>query len=362
MSISRNNYESYLIDYLDGKLNTEEEKEVLLFLQSNPDIQEEFNGITDAILDVEEDTILQDKEQLKKPAYPAIKKDVEHLLIAELENDLSTAEKIKLQHTLVAYPEAEKDRALFYNTLLKPDFSIQYPHKQTLKRRKGVVLTIQHISALAASLILVAGLYYFIQYQPATPLADANITKSNTTQLAQKQPKLTAKNGSSSDAETIKFNSNRKTQNREKAATALREPNHHSFHNDLVKNKRMMVETKTINSLSAKIAQEDLRGTLSHKLTPINMYLSFSASGNQNQFPDIKELASMTIDNEVQKVLQEQNKPQQPNKPMRVLSMLLVAYNKIVGDEAKVKAKYNDSGQVAGIHILANNFEFYTNK
>ncbi len=45
MNINRNSYEEILIDYMEGKLSLDEEREVLLFLIANPDIKEEFESL-----------------------------------------------------------------------------------------------------------------------------------------------------------------------------------------------------------------------------------------------------------------------------------------------------------------------------
>jgi hypothetical protein len=42
MKISRQNYEQYFVDYLDGKLNDEQVGVLMSFLEFNPDLKEEF--------------------------------------------------------------------------------------------------------------------------------------------------------------------------------------------------------------------------------------------------------------------------------------------------------------------------------
>jgi hypothetical protein len=50
MSINRNNYETYLIDYLDGTLHPNEVAEVLLFLEQHADIKQEFEAMGGVVL------------------------------------------------------------------------------------------------------------------------------------------------------------------------------------------------------------------------------------------------------------------------------------------------------------------------
>ena len=44
MDISRNNYESWFLDYLDGRLNAAEEEILLSFLEFNQDLRTELGG------------------------------------------------------------------------------------------------------------------------------------------------------------------------------------------------------------------------------------------------------------------------------------------------------------------------------
>lgn len=48
MNISRSNYEIYMIDFLDGKLNQPETDLFMQFLEANPDLQDELIDIRDA--------------------------------------------------------------------------------------------------------------------------------------------------------------------------------------------------------------------------------------------------------------------------------------------------------------------------
>ena len=65
MMITRNNYESFLVDYADGTLPASEVREMEHFLAANPDIREEFEAYREGT--VEEPHILfPTKSDLKK--------------------------------------------------------------------------------------------------------------------------------------------------------------------------------------------------------------------------------------------------------------------------------------------------------
>lgn len=66
MIINKENYESYLIDYLHGELTPEEAKAVALFLADNAEAQEEFNLLQQTIITPELDIHFEDKQRLYK--------------------------------------------------------------------------------------------------------------------------------------------------------------------------------------------------------------------------------------------------------------------------------------------------------
>ena len=65
MKINRNNYEAFLIDFLDGTLDAVLVAELMLFLEANPDIREEFDGIEDVSLE-SQNIHFTEKDFLKK--------------------------------------------------------------------------------------------------------------------------------------------------------------------------------------------------------------------------------------------------------------------------------------------------------
>jgi len=54
MNINRNNYEEFLLLYMDGELSAEIEQEVNIFLESNSDIKQEFDDLLNTKLQPED--------------------------------------------------------------------------------------------------------------------------------------------------------------------------------------------------------------------------------------------------------------------------------------------------------------------
>ncbi|MCF8298199.1 MAG: hypothetical protein K9J13_11685 [Saprospiraceae bacterium] len=140
MEINRNNYEVFLIDYLDGNLSPEMVAELLLFLESNPDLKEEFEGMEDISV-VEEEIIpiaigIDFKESLKKPVIEKLitKENYEEYFIASLEGDLAKKEQKELVDFLLKNPELSKEFKLFKQTFLVPETEIKFSNKSSIKK------------------------------------------------------------------------------------------------------------------------------------------------------------------------------------------------------------------------------------
>ncbi|MFP4555523.1 MAG: hypothetical protein ACLFNU_01520 [Bacteroidales bacterium] len=161
MIITRDNYESYFIDFIDGNLSEQEQELLCLFLDENPDLKRELNGINDVVLE-QPHAQYHFKQNLKRADFNklGIENELDYLCIAELENDISYKERDEL-HKLTA--DSKKNRIVrrLYSTIrLKPNLNLVYPNKSALKRtrifslpRKTLIIM---TSAAAGVLILVS--------------------------------------------------------------------------------------------------------------------------------------------------------------------------------------------------------------
>ena len=145
MEINRNNYEVFLIDYLDGNLSPEMVAELLLFLENNHDLKEEFDGMEIVSVSDDETISFDFKDSLKKPIEEKLinKDNYEEFFIASLEGDLSKIEKRELVNFLINNSELSKEFKLFKQTFLEPETEVQFSEKSLLK--KIVVETVHEI-------------------------------------------------------------------------------------------------------------------------------------------------------------------------------------------------------------------------
>jgi hypothetical protein len=155
--INLENYEVYIIDYLDGKLTSSEVDELLLFLDLHPTIKDDFYAISQANLQVIDNCeTYPDKEKLKKVYEGDINQNnISDFLISKIENNLNQNQTKELENYISFFPEAKKELIFFENTRVKPNLALKFPDKDLLyKKEISIVFYLNRISI--AALILIA--------------------------------------------------------------------------------------------------------------------------------------------------------------------------------------------------------------
>ena len=150
MEISRNNYEIFFLDYLDGKLEGKEIDRFLDFIEQNPDLKKELAGIENLKLPAEK-VSFSNKNLLHKTDK---QKTEDFTAVAYMEGDLSELDrKLFLKH-LDFHPEQTKELNLLLKTRLQPDETIVFPAKKKLYRRDFPKQLIYWGSRVAAVLFI----------------------------------------------------------------------------------------------------------------------------------------------------------------------------------------------------------------
>ena len=152
-SLSKNNYEIWFIDYLDGQLNNEQLETLLDFLEQNPDLKQELLGVSEVSLAAGKESIGQKELLLKSPSdIPGIAA-IDQLCIARMEDDLTDEEARMFDIRLEKDPELEKEYAAFQLTRLNPSDAVIYPYKKDL-RKKTVVFSPWLITAISSAAVI----------------------------------------------------------------------------------------------------------------------------------------------------------------------------------------------------------------
>jgi len=135
MKINRQNYEHWFIDFIEGDLNTSDEAMVRKFVQLNPDLSAELEGIKEFAV-VPEAKQYNKKDLLKQDPLKAVDEitKFERLSIAYLENDLDENEQAELDRFILNSNQKREEFQLLQKTKLSVDADISYSAKTKLKK------------------------------------------------------------------------------------------------------------------------------------------------------------------------------------------------------------------------------------
>jgi hypothetical protein len=193
MNIDRHNYEEYFLLYIDSELSVDQKKQVELFVQENPDLEEELVMLQQSRL-IPDDSIVFDRKHLLMKEEDARHSNsfinlnnYEQWLIMYVDDELSAEERAAVKKFASAHQHVQQELELFQQTKLQAE-EIVFPGKETLYRReKSVrVISIQWWKvAVAAVLIISAGVtVYSVLINKNTAGTNNEITK---TTIAKKQ-------------------------------------------------------------------------------------------------------------------------------------------------------------------------------
>lgn len=191
--INRQNYEAYLIDYMDGTLSPELRSEVEDFLRRNPDIGQELDALTDMQLSPA-DTRFEAKEQLRRRPEAELDHmpELDYLCIAEIEGIIAPDDAQRLQQLAQQSREAASAQRAYALTKLQADPKVVFAHKDRLKQSRQPVAMrwLWTAAAAAAAAVLLVGvltaphngqqplgpqLAEHQQPQPNTPSAESTV-------------------------------------------------------------------------------------------------------------------------------------------------------------------------------------------
>ena len=184
MQITRNNYEAYFLDYREKNLLPEQVAELMVFLEQNPDLKEEFESFENIVLVPEKNIRFNRKDSLKKNEFKPFGKinenNYEELMIADLEGNLPKEDSKNLSGFLSLNPHLKLEYNFFRSTFLKPDNSIIYKNKESLKKTGLFIIYRQQIVyalSVAASLLIFFSVYF--GFNRKSNRQDTNISHLN---------------------------------------------------------------------------------------------------------------------------------------------------------------------------------------
>ncbi len=176
MNIDRHNYEEYFLLYVDNELSVDQKKQVDLFVQENPDLEEELVMLKQSRL-IPDDSIVFDRKHLlmKEEHAPHSNSFInlnnyEQWLIMYVDDELSAEEKRAVERFALGHEHVQQELELFQQAKLQAE-EIVFPDKEILYRREKTVrvISIQWWRvAVAAVLIISTGITLYSVFNKQT--------------------------------------------------------------------------------------------------------------------------------------------------------------------------------------------------
>jgi hypothetical protein len=156
MNITRHNYETFFLLYVDKELSAAERKAVDVFVQENPDLQMELSLLQQTVVNGE-DVVLDKKDWL------FMEEDISALqenLLLYADNELTAADKNAVDTLLASDKKAQTEWNILQQTRLQPDMAVVFADKQSLYRKEDTrVVGFKWWRAAAAAVLLGFGLW-----------------------------------------------------------------------------------------------------------------------------------------------------------------------------------------------------------
>ncbi len=157
MRPDRSNYEIWLIDWLDGRLDDSQAEQLKIFLDENPDLREVPDTLNLLNLKTRGESFPL-KEKLKKTPADLTDSQFEYLCIADLENDLSPEQADDLSESMANDPDRLKTHKLTQKLKLIPGkyvYTQKYNLKKTTLYQRALRLSLIGLSAAATVALLI---------------------------------------------------------------------------------------------------------------------------------------------------------------------------------------------------------------
>ena len=147
--ITRENYEIYFMDYMDGNLSARERAEVEAFLLVHPDLRELLDGMNEVWLEVPVE-VFDKKEEIKRTVR---EREIEYYAIATAEGVITGEEQTWVDGN-VDKDVFEREVEMYAKVKVKPDPICRLEGKVGVYRKSGAVLFVKRYAAIAAVVAL----------------------------------------------------------------------------------------------------------------------------------------------------------------------------------------------------------------
>ena len=180
MNINRNNYEEYFLLYADKELSADEKNMVEMFVQQNPDLEEEFVMLQQSVLKPDDTIALEDKKSLFRNEEFIDQNNYEDKFLLYTDNELSSAAMEATEKFVLANPSLQHEFNLLQKVTYEPDTSIVFPEKRLLyKKEEDTKIIPFPWRYLAAAVLLGIGLWIGMPYLQKDKVKPDTVVKQN---------------------------------------------------------------------------------------------------------------------------------------------------------------------------------------
>jgi len=299
MNINRNNYEAFLLLYIDGELSTKVEQEVATFLKLNADIKLEFDDLLSTKLQLEDVSFGDVSSLLKFEENSICLNNYEEQFLLYVDQEMTRKEEQFVETFVLQHPSLQPSFTTLKNTVL-PLETIPHPNKKELfkKERKPIVFYLQRVVVAAVFIGFIAFIWNLSSPKITTEIATlqsnkiVNITNKNTTNKSAEKTILNENIAAITDTKEVR--------NINIITTKKRQPEKQRNENNLVatvtKNTQQPLNQKSIISQNN---QTEINNTQS--LTTTNPITNNSNINNNNTFVALAVNNSTSINNSMAK-------------------------------------------------------------
>lgn len=156
--ITLENYEPFLLSYIDGELNAAETTALQAFLDKHPHVAQELETWQAMRLPAADTPAFEHKEMLYRHTATLTTDNYETYFLSYIDGELTAAEEQTLQQFLQQHPELQASLQLLQRTRLQADLALRMPGKASLYRKTTTKVRISPIWWGAAAAV-VAGAF-----------------------------------------------------------------------------------------------------------------------------------------------------------------------------------------------------------
>ena len=353
MMITRENYEIFVLDYLEGNLTAELSHAFQLFLDENPDIREEIESF-EMIKLVASDDEFPNKDSLKRETGDLLKEipAFERSCIASLERDQTNIESNRFRDELFFDPEKQKVYGEFDKTILKPE-SVSFDSKNALKKPVPIGRKKRYMIWFAAASVIIL----FLLTNPFSNNIQQNEGQgpSESTEIIAKSSSNVEDNGkilaevknvqSYTSEEKIRISKQPESIDKSLSAYSASEAQ-----NSITKMKPEQNSIMALKSLGGILPVGKVNElSLKDPVIYIPVYLEAN---------DLKALEALTLDDFKVKLIQE------PKEEKKAVSFLLALFssgvkglNKTTGSNIEMETSLNENGKLTAFAFNSNNLK-----